>query len=249
MAPDQGKAVSVPEPDRPDFWSFWAAAPSEAMKLQDNAAGDKVGEGPPSEPDDPSHWSGATPPESAASQLPEDDDDRLPKVEEEEEDDDDDDDDDDEVVLEDDVYDHPVDGAKSVSNPVPWPGSTFMICCASSGRVITLRDGRVVLAEPGSWGSMYWACEQSKGWLGFRNPVSGKLLGHDGKGRLRCSADRHRDWEKFCVRQRPGGGYVLLMTHYDELWRVGTGAEGGLAKIEESSSDEIVWGFIKVDAD
>lgn len=132
---------------------------------------------------------------------------------------------------------------------VPWPGSTFMIRSVESGQVITLLDGKIVLDEPGSHGSSYWKCVETKGWLGFLNVVSGGYLGHDANGRLCCSVKHHKGWERFCFRARPEGGCILLMTHYDGLWHVGMKVEQEvekLAKIGEGGSDGIVWEFVKV---
>ncbi len=132
---------------------------------------------------------------------------------------------------------------------VPWPGSNFIIRSVSSGQVITLLEGHIVLAEPGGRGSIDWACVETKGWLGFRNVVSGKFLGHDVEGRLCCSAERHHLWEAFCVRMRPQGGCVMLMTHYERLWHVGIKVEHGrerLAKIEDGGSGGIVWEFVQI---
>lgn len=132
---------------------------------------------------------------------------------------------------------------------VPWPSSTFMIRSVLSGQMLTLLDGQVVLRQPGDRGSMYWVCVESKGWLGFRNTVSGKFLGYDAKGNLCCSAAKQKEWEQFCVRMRPEGGCVLLMTNYDRLWHVGIKAEQGvekLAKIGDGASDGVVWEFTKV---
>ena len=132
---------------------------------------------------------------------------------------------------------------------VPWPDSTFIIRSVSCGRVLTLLDGQITLTEQGSRGSIYWVCVETKGWLGFRNTVSGKFLGHDGKGKLSCSAERHQGWENFCFRMRPEGGCVLLMTHWERLWHVGFKKEQGvekLAKIGDGASDGIVWEFVKV---
>ncbi|KAL9046133.1 MAG: hypothetical protein Q9214_000953 [Letrouitia sp. 1 TL-2023] len=133
---------------------------------------------------------------------------------------------------------------------VPWPGSTFIIRSVSSGKLLTLLDGQLVLAQPGSQGSIHWACIETKGWLGFRNVVSGRLLGHDAKGNLTCSASRQQGWENFCVRMRPEGGCVLLMTHYERLWHVGIKVEQGqdrLAKVgNEGGNDGIVWEFSKI---
>ncbi|KIW94158.1 uncharacterized protein Z519_05474 [Cladophialophora bantiana CBS 173.52] len=171
----------------------------------------------------------------------------------------------------------------------PWPGLTYIICNVSSGDVLTLQGGEITLApwpagaarNGNHGGSVHWACSERKGWLGFRNVASGKFLGYEGKknkrdrhgrnchGRLVCVAARHQSWENFCVRPRPQGGYLLLTTHYERLWRVGirrgveqeeggggggggttssTTAGGVLAKIdnEDPAGEEIVWEFIKV---
>ena len=155
-----------------------------------------------------------------------------------------------ETVAADFLDDHdPFGGAIPSPSSVPWPGSTFIIRSVSSGQVITLLDGQIVLAPPGGRGSIHWACVETKGWLGFQNPVSGKFLGHDKTGRLRCSVNWHQMWEYFCVRMRPEGGYVLLMTHFERLWHVGIKVEEGvekLAKIGDGGSDGIVWEFVKV---
>jgi hypothetical protein len=136
------------------------------------------------------------------------------------------------------------------SSSVPWPGATFILRSAATGHVVTLLDGRVVLAPPGSGrGSIHWDCVEAKGWLGFRNNVSGRFLGHDAGGRLTCSADRHQGWENFCARLRPDGGYVLLMTHYERLWQVGSRAVGGvdvLEKMDLKRPEGLVWEFVKV---
>lgn len=79
--------------------------------------------------------------------------------------------------------------------------------------MITLLDGQIMLTQADGRGSIYWECVETKGWLGFRNIVSGGFLGHDIEGTLRCSAEQHQGWEYFCARARPEGGFVLLMTH------------------------------------
>lgn len=133
------------------------------------------------------------------------------------------------------------------SASIPWPGSTFIIRSISSGRVITLLDGQIVLASPGGRGSIHWVCEETKGWLGFQNLASGRFLGHDMKGRLCCSVARHQGWENFCARSRPEGGCILLMTHFERLWQVGSCVEQGVEKLEKTgSSDGIVWDFVRV---
>jgi hypothetical protein len=151
-----------------------------------------------------------------------------------------------ETVMDKDHLDH-LDPLTSPSpSSIPWPGATFLIRRASTGHVITLLDGQIVLSSPGTRGSIHWACVDTKGWLGFRNTVSGRFLGHDDKGRLRCSAERHQGWENFCVRLRPEGGFILLMTHFERLWQVGFKEERGVEKLAKIGSDGIVWEFVKV---
>jgi len=154
-----------------------------------------------------------------------------------------------ETVAADLLDDDPLGRAQPISSSVPWPGSTFIIRSVLTGDVITLVDGQLVLAKPGGGGSIHWACVETKGWLGFRNTVSGTFLGHDVRGRLCCKATQHQGWENFCVRMRPEGGYILLMTHYERLWQVGIKVEQGvsrLAKIGEGGPDVIIWEFIEV---
>lgn len=144
----------------------------------------------------------------------------------------------------------PLGGASASSSSVPWPGSTFIIRDTSSGQVLTLLDGQIVLTRPGGGrGSIHWACVESKGWLGFQNPVSASYLGYNKFGMLCCTATRHQEWENFCVRAKPNGGYVLLMTHWEKLLQVGVKPERGverLAKVDNSDSDGTVWEFVKV---
>lgn len=99
------------------------------------------------------------------------------------------------------------------TSSMPRPGLTFIIRSVSCGRVITLLDGQIVLTQLGGRGSTHWACVETKGWHGFKNLASGKFLGHSIGGRLQCSAGRHLGWERFHVRQRREGDYVLLMTN------------------------------------
>jgi len=136
------------------------------------------------------------------------------------------------------------------NSSVPWPNRTFIIRSLSSSHVLTLLDGKVLLAPPGSGhASIHWTCVETKGWLGFRNYSSGKFLGYGIGGDLRCAAGRQGDWENFCVRLRPDGGYVMLVTHWDRLWHVGMKMVRGvevLAKVGEGGSDGVVWEFVKV---
>lgn len=145
----------------------------------------------------------------------------------------------------------PLSTPKISPSSVPWPGTTYIIRSASTGHVLTLEAGNVVLTPPGGRGSIHWACVETKGWMGFKNTVSGRFLGHDPSGKLHCNAAQHQGWENFEVRLRPDGGYVLLMTHFERLWYVGFKKYRGLetlAKIGDGADSEhaIVWEFVKV---
>jgi hypothetical protein len=146
----------------------------------------------------------------------------------------------------------PLNGTYPDAFSVPWPGSTFIIRSVSCGKVITLLEGKIMLAPLGGRGSIHWDCVETNGWLGFRNPITNRFLGHDGKrGRegLQCEAKEHQTFENFGVRRRPDGGYIMQMIHYHALWPVGIRAvpEGEiLAKIENGGADVIAWEFIRV---
>ncbi|KIX08704.1 uncharacterized protein Z518_03361 [Rhinocladiella mackenziei CBS 650.93] len=138
----------------------------------------------------------------------------------------------------------------ALSTPsVPWPGSTFVIRSVSCGRVLTLLDGKIVLAHRDNRGSIHWVCMETEGWLGFRNPVSGKYLGYSNNGTLCCSVEWQREHEHFTVRPMQEEGYVLLMTRRGSLRAVGIKEANGmecLATINEGVSGGLVWEFIKV---
>lgn len=160
-----------------------------------------------------------------------------------------------ETIIDDNLLDteDPLTDNPLTSSSVPWPGSTFIIRSASSGKVLTLVDGKIILASAGSRGSIHWKCVEQKGWLGFRNTISGRFLGHNKNGRLCCVADRQQGWENFCVRMTPDGGFLLLMTHFEKLWKVGlktvegTGEEK-LVKMNSADAEEgkVEWVFVKV---
>ncbi|KAL1616423.1 hypothetical protein SLS56_011414 [Neofusicoccum ribis] len=136
-----------------------------------------------------------------------------------------------------------------ISVTIPRPGNTYLIRSASSGEVITLLDGKIILAQPDGRGECRWVCELDNGWFGFRNIVSGRYLGRDIDWRMCCSVTWLKEWEKFLARERPGGGSVLLMTHWWVIRPIGMKMENGikkLAMIENWESDEMIWEFIEV---
>ncbi|RDL31995.1 uncharacterized protein BP5553_09397 [Venustampulla echinocandica] len=138
-----------------------------------------------------------------------------------------------------------------ISYSIPEPGSTFIIRSVWSRNIITLLMGQVVLAPPeDNFGSPHWECIETNGCLGFRNIASGRFLGRNNQWLLCCSVNWHQEHEKFHIRSRPEGGYILLMTHWGKLRPVGMKDEKGekkLAMVESGNTNGIVWEFVEVD--
>ncbi|KAL5344726.1 hypothetical protein ACLOAV_010418 [Pseudogymnoascus australis] len=135
------------------------------------------------------------------------------------------------------------------SSGVPSHDSTFIIRSVSSGHVITLLDGQVVLAPPGGRGSIHWACVETKGWFGFRNRISNKFLCHAWNGRLECSATQHDGWRHFSITPVPKGGYIMQMLDFWTLRPIVINEENGLQKLGRTGiklSDGIIWEFVRI---
>lgn len=139
------------------------------------------------------------------------------------------------------------DNAPTIS-PVPHPGHTFLIRAVSSGAVITLIGGRIVLTpQPDGRGS-HWECFEEGECLGFRNAVSAQYLGRDSNLALCCSALAWRLWEKFRVGERAWGS-ALLMDHWWSWRPVGMRVENGVGRltvIANGEVAEVVWEFVRV---
>lgn len=156
-----------------------------------------------------------------------------------------------ETIATESVY-NPESSTSKVPKPKSFPlnGSIYIIRQESTGLVIQLLGGEVVLDKPSSLSSMDWVCEEKNGWLGFRNAASGKYLGHDGGGKLCCRAGQQREWECFSLGVSSEHGYVLLMRHWEKLWPVTINTENKdivtLAKVEGRISDGNTWDFIEV---
>ncbi|KAF2726942.1 hypothetical protein EJ04DRAFT_506493 [Polyplosphaeria fusca] len=132
---------------------------------------------------------------------------------------------------------------------IPWPKSTYILSSKSDRRVLTLLDGEVILDTLGGRGSIHWELFESRGWYGIRNVPSGRLLGHDKKGKLICEVKIHNEWECFTPRARPDGGHDLLMRFWDNLVPVCLKTESGkerLFRITDGKSKSVVWEFTKV---
>ncbi|ATZ45859.1 hypothetical protein BCIN_01g05630 [Botrytis cinerea B05.10] len=162
------------------------------------------------------------------------------------------------TIIEANNREHQVDQCPHHSSSVPRPNSTYLIRASSSGRLLTLESGRVILAKPGDnrGSSIHWKCIEVGGWLRFQNAASGCFLGHNFWGSILCNVTWASGWERFSVGPAPNGGYYLMTTHWSRLWKIGMKGEY-LAKIREGEYGEpmntgegegqvIIWEFVKI---
>ncbi|KAI0383363.1 hypothetical protein F5Y04DRAFT_251136 [Hypomontagnella monticulosa] len=128
---------------------------------------------------------------------------------------------------------------------IPHSGQTFAIRERNTGRFITLIEGSLqVKHNTGDQGGWHWVCTDFKGWLGFRSPVSGTYMGHDTQGNFWAKYSHHLGHESFCARKHPDGGYLLLMRHDDELWKMAISDDG--CSLIETTGSGTQWDFVKV---
>ncbi|KAL4726710.1 hypothetical protein ACLX1H_005599 [Fusarium chlamydosporum] len=118
---------------------------------------------------------------------------------------------------------------------VPYPGAHFIIRHRDSNKVITLINGELQLAEGlNPKGGFHWECIERDRWLGFRNCVSGTIIGHNDRKKFVARADKHQSYEYFTLRHSPKGGYELLTKHDFELWSMTIADDGkGLVETKE----------------
>ncbi|KAI1117977.1 hypothetical protein F5Y14DRAFT_464007 [Nemania sp. NC0429] len=133
---------------------------------------------------------------------------------------------------------------------VPVPHETYMIRNADTGGAITMEDGLLTLKMPvGTRGGWHWHCvERAGGWLGFREAVSGKHLGRDGKGGFQAQFNHFDDWESFCLRPLGEGRYHLLVLRKEKtcyLRRIGVADASKLVEVE-AAAKATRWEFVKV---
>lgn len=128
---------------------------------------------------------------------------------------------------------------------VPYPGAHFIIRHRDSNKVITLINGELQLAEGlNPKGGFHWECIERDRWLGFRNCVSGTIIGHNDRKKFVARADKHQSYEYFTLRHSPKGGYELLTKHDFELWSM-TIADDGKGLVE-TKEEGVLWDFLKV---
>ncbi|KAJ5374141.1 hypothetical protein N7517_006147 [Penicillium concentricum] len=140
----------------------------------------------------------------------------------------------------------------SVATPsrnCPWKGRSYIIRDPATNLVIGLQKGilRLMPERSGHGCGIYWSCVESDHmFLGFQNLVSGTFIGHNNKNKFIAEAKVLNDFESFCVRAHPDGGYLLLV-------KQGRGflpmrVDGGTRLVVSTNRDEgIVWEFIRVE--
>jgi hypothetical protein len=138
------------------------------------------------------------------------------------------------------ITETPTDFTESVA----YPGAVFIIRHRDSGKVITVVNGELRLCEGfNPRGGFHWECIEKDKWLGFRNCVSGTLIGHNNRKKFIAKVHLHQSYEYFALGPSPKGGYELLMRHGDELWSMAVGEDG--SELIETKGDGALWDFLK----
>ncbi|CRL26958.1 unnamed protein product [Penicillium camemberti] len=135
------------------------------------------------------------------------------------------------------------------SRNCPWKDRSFVIRVPHTTLVIGLQKGslRLVPERRAYRCGIYWSCvESDEMLLGFQNMVSGTFIGHNNKGKFIAEARFHRDWESFCVREHPDGGYVLLVKQGSGFlpMRIDRGTH---LVVSTNKDDGVAWEFIRVE--
>ncbi|KAI5921688.1 hypothetical protein F4810DRAFT_712307 [Camillea tinctor] len=126
---------------------------------------------------------------------------------------------------------------------VPWQGNDLVIRERGSGKVITMGIDGVQLKKIGPMGGWHWKCVEHDGWLGFRNVVSGRYLGHNNKGGFHALQTHHKGWESFVAKANPYGGYELLTIHGWKFMKMRVAKDG--LTLEETDGKGALWDFVK----
>ncbi|QPC76319.1 hypothetical protein HYE68_007071 [Fusarium pseudograminearum] len=129
---------------------------------------------------------------------------------------------------------------------VPYPGAHFIIRQRDTGKVITLVAGDLQLADGlNPKGGYHWECIEKNRWLGFRNCVSGTIIGHNNNKKFVARAEKHQSYEYITLRPNPQGGYELMTKHnHDELWSMNVADDG--QQLVETKGQGALWDFLKV---
>ncbi|KAF5985847.1 dynamin family [Fusarium coicis] len=133
---------------------------------------------------------------------------------------------------------------RDYTESVPYPGAIFIIRRRDSGKVITIVNGDLRLCEGfNPRGGFHWECIERDRWLGFRNCVSGTIIGHNDRKKFIARVNHHQSHEYFTLRPSPQGGYELLMRHGQELWSMAVGDDE--SELVEVKGEGALWDFLK----
>ena len=131
---------------------------------------------------------------------------------------------------------------KKANEVAPWPEKTFIIRENNTHLMITVVGGGLKVCDHITGrGGFHWECVEKNGWLGFCNSVSGTLIGHNSRGAYIAAATLHRQYEGFCARRHPEGGYILVTRHSDNLLSMKVGLSGTLVETKDEGTR---WEFI-----
>ncbi|KAI1276039.1 hypothetical protein F5Y07DRAFT_367927 [Xylaria sp. FL0933] len=134
---------------------------------------------------------------------------------------------------------------------VPEHGCIYMIRDIDSEKAITLVEGCLTLAvATGTRGGWQWICEElDNGWIGFREVVSGRLLGRDNRGGFYAQATKLKAWESFVLRPREAGGYNLRVKNWETLRSMVIVDDGKTPKLVEAptTKEAARWEFVRVE--
>ncbi|KAI0197022.1 hypothetical protein F4808DRAFT_463800 [Astrocystis sublimbata] len=125
------------------------------------------------------------------------------------------------------------------SPSLPEAGSTYNIVHKDTGRIVTVKSGRVFLAVPDTmYGGVQWGCDKSEtGWFGFCDVKSGNFLGYGEDYKLVAEAENMGRRESFVLRPRRSGGFTLCVLENQKM-----------GAIRVKGQDDVVagWEFYKV---
>ncbi|KAI1810318.1 hypothetical protein GGS20DRAFT_568180 [Poronia punctata] len=129
---------------------------------------------------------------------------------------------------------------------VPEHHKMYMIRDISTKMAITLEWGKITLVtKPGHAGGWQWCCESNKGWLGFREVVSGKFMGRD-KDDCLATNPWMSQYDSFVLRACEAGGYNLYIKKGDGFVAVTRDTKGSLFLSSDFTVDFTRWEFIRV---
>ncbi|KAL6854086.1 hypothetical protein J3F83DRAFT_494472 [Trichoderma novae-zelandiae] len=133
------------------------------------------------------------------------------------------------------------------SDAVPWPGNTYRILEAATGRPLSAEEKdniTVIYNDKSARPETEWLCVEANGYFGFFNQKENTYLSaYDQMGKLPSTFGPD---QYFIPRRHPGGGYQLLSpTKPNTLSQLAAKPNQLLLKRQHAGT---VWRFVKVSA-